>query len=89
MCVRKPLHIKRFSNTHSSEPIAPTHSRPGTLSERHTPSILFVANLPYVRDNDPHVSPDTAFEPPQALYGGKETGFETTARFLSEFEAFV
>lgn len=29
----------------------------------------FVANLPYVRDGDPDVSSDTAFEPAMALYG--------------------
>lgn len=32
-------------------------------------SIFFVANLPYVRDGDPEVSPDTAHEPTAALYG--------------------
>ncbi len=51
--------------------------------------VFFVANLPYVRDGDPNVSPDTAHEPPEALYGGAGTGFETTLRFLREFEAFA
>ncbi len=51
--------------------------------------ILFVANLPYVRQGAPDLSEDTAFEPPLALYGGKETGFELTERFLEEVEKFA
>lgn len=52
-------------------------------------NILFVANLPYVRNGDENLSEDTAFEPPVALYGGEGTGFELTERFLEQFEGFV
>ncbi|MDQ1343381.1 MAG: release factor glutamine methyltransferase [Patescibacteria group bacterium] len=51
--------------------------------------IFFVANLPYVRAGATDLSPDTAFEPPEALYGGLKTGFELTRRFLEEVERFA
>jgi release factor glutamine methyltransferase len=51
--------------------------------------ILFVANLPYVRQGASDISEDTVFEPPIALYGGQETGFELTERFLEEVEKFA
>lgn len=52
------------------------------------PGILFLANLPYVREGASDLSPDTAYEPREALFGGPETGFELTRRFLGEIEAF-
>ena len=40
-------------------------------------SILFLANLPYIKWWDwEHMSPDTRFEPEIALFGGEKTGFE-------------
>lgn len=51
-------------------------------------NVFFVANLPYVREGAGDMSPDTAYEPAMALYGGSGTGFELTARFLREVEDF-
>lgn len=34
------------------------------------------------------MSPDTAFEPAMALYGGDGTGFELTEKFLRQVEGF-
>jgi release factor glutamine methyltransferase len=74
--------LRIVCRTHSSNGVRGPERKP-------IPSILFLANLPYVREGDQEVSPDTAAEPPEALYGGPETGFETTRRFLEQFEALA
>jgi release factor glutamine methyltransferase len=51
-------------------------------------NVLFVANLPYIREGATDMSPDTVFEPAMALYGGNATGFELTAEFLRQIEGF-
>lgn len=51
-------------------------------------NVFFVANLPYIREGATDMSPDTAFEPAMALYGGESTGFELTEKFLRQVEDF-
>lgn len=58
-------------------------------SVRGSSGVFFVANLPYVRIGAEDLSPDTAFEPPEALFGGEGTGFELTRRFMGEVESFA
>lgn len=49
-------------------------------------SVLFLTNLPYIRDEDwIHMSEDTVHEPQLALFGGEETGFELYERLFLEF----
>lgn len=39
--------------------------------------LIFVSNLPYIKNNDwQNMSEDTIFEPKLALFGGEKTGFE-------------
>ena len=48
-------------------------------------NILFVANLPYIRDGDwGHMSADTVHEPRWALFGGASTGFELYERLFAQ-----
>lgn len=48
-------------------------------------NILFVANLPYIRDGDwEHMSADTVHEPRWALFGGASTGFELYERLFAQ-----
>lgn len=49
--------------------------------------ILFLTNLPYIRDEDwKNMSKDTHFEPKIALFWGKETGFELYEKLFEQFE---
>lgn len=52
-----------------------------------TGPILFVTNLPYIRDEDwNNMSKDTVFEPKLALFGGEETGFELYEKLFEQLE---
>ena len=52
-------------------------------------NILFVANLPYIRDGDwDHMSADTMHEPRLALFWGESTGFELYERLFDELFQF-
>ncbi len=47
--------------------------------------ILFLTNLPYIKDADwNNMSADTQFEPKIALFGGEKTGFELYERLFME-----
>lgn len=49
--------------------------------------ILFLTNLPYIRDEDwENMSKDTVFEPKIALFGGEKTGFELYEKLFEQFE---
>lgn len=49
--------------------------------------ILFLTNLPYIRDEDwKNMSKDTHFEPKIALFGGEKTGFELYEKLFEQFE---
>lgn len=49
--------------------------------------VLYVANLPYIRDGDRgNMSPDTAFEPSVALFGWPRTGFELYETFFRKLK---
>lgn len=51
-------------------------------------NILFVTNLPYIRDEDwQHMSADTVHEPRLALFGGEKTGFELYEKLFQELDA--
>ncbi|MBS9783824.1 HemK family protein methyltransferase [Candidatus Gracilibacteria bacterium] len=53
-----------------------------------TKNILFIANLPYIKNNDfANMSVDTRFEPDLALFGGEKTGFELYERLFAEIHA--
>ena len=50
--------------------------------------LLITANLPYVRAGDlENMSSDTRYEPPIALFGWHETGFEIYERLFEEIRA--
>ena len=50
---------------------------------------LFLANLPYIRENDwIHMSADTHFEPEIALFWGEKTGFELYERLFQEIAIY-
>jgi methylase of polypeptide subunit release factors len=53
-----------------------------------TSSILFVTNLPYIRDEDwKNMSADTVHEPKLALFGGEKTGFEMYERLFEQLNS--
>lgn len=58
-------------------------------SVKEASGVFFVANLPYIRIGAEDLSPDTAYEPSEALFGGEGTGFELTRRFLDEVEDYA
>lgn len=48
-------------------------------------SALFLANLPYIKDEDwKNMSLDTQFEPKLALFGGEKTGFELYEKLFEQ-----
>ena len=50
-------------------------------------SILFITNLPYIKDADwENMSKDTAYEPKIALFGGEKHGFELYERLFEEIK---
>lgn len=49
---------------------------------------IFVANLPYIKNNDwKNMSEDTIFEPKIALFGGEKTGFELYEKLFEQILA--
>ena len=55
-----------------------------------SPELLITANLPYVRQGDwEHMSPDTQYEPPEALFGGPVTGFELYEEFFGQIARLI
>ncbi len=58
------------------------------LKKEDSKNILFIANLPYIKNEDfANMSPDTRFEPDLALFGGERTGFELYERLFDEIHA--
>lgn len=50
-------------------------------------STLFVANLPYIKQDDwENMSPDTRHEPRLALFGWERTGFELYEKLFEQFQ---
>ncbi len=50
-------------------------------------NILFLSNLPYIKDEDwINMSEDTIYEPKLALFGWEKTGFELYEKLFSQFE---
>lgn len=50
--------------------------------------VIFTANLPYIRANDPAVGDDVyENEPHLALYGGESTGFELYETYFRQMVA--
>lgn len=48
--------------------------------------LLFLTNLPYIKDEDwKNMSADTVHEPKLALFGGEKTGFELYERLFEQF----
>jgi len=59
-------------------------------TNQHPTKILFLANLPYIKDKDwLHMSIDTQFEPKLALFGGEKTGFELYEKLFEQFSCLV
>lgn len=57
------------------------------FSEGAWERILFLANLPYIKNDDwIHMSPDTRYEPELALFGGDETGFELYLKLFEQIQ---
>lgn len=55
-----------------------------------TDTILFVTNLPYIKDADwQNMSADTQFEPKIALFGGEKTGFELYETLFEELNTIA
>lgn len=53
-----------------------------------TSSVLFLTNLPYIKDEDwQNMSADTIHEPKLALFGGEKTGFEMYERLFQELDS--
>ncbi len=53
----------------------------------YTLPILFLTNLPYIKDEDwKNMSADTQFEPKLALFGGEKTGFELYEKLFIELK---